>query len=310
MGHFDQYFDLGPTAIPVFPRPIESELNGRGPVELLRTNPSVSAFWDFIHLPPNKAKRLVTELGLGRNSSLTVDRPEDFLYVQPYGGGTASHSLLARVSINDSTRRWIEARQRKLPDTYAALHIRSTDWMNVHVPAEMQDSAYTAFIRDTEKMLTEDIVYVASDNPKIVEIVDEELVSKTIIHEPADFQLEPGKARHRPRHHDSWRSKRSATLLSLFDLFALSNSQEYFFPSYLRTESPKEKARSSGFSLLASFLFENPEIFESLFRIKRSAMVKSLRPISHVVPLRNVEWYRSIKARELSQHQETEPDSS
>lgn len=305
MGHFDQYFDLGPTAIPVFPRPIESELNGRGPVELLRTNPSVSAFWDFIHLPPNKAKRLATELGLGLNSSLTVDRPEDFLYVQPYGGGTASHSLLARVRINDSTRRWIEARQRKLPDTYAAFHIRSTDWMKVHVPAEMQDSAYTAFIRETEKMLTEGIVYVASDNPEIVEIVDKELVGRTIIHEPADFELEPGKARHRPRHHDSWRSQRSATLLSLFDLFALSNAQEYFFASYHRAEEPAERLQSSGFSLLASFLFDNPEVFESFFRMNRSAMVKSPNPISHAVPLRNIEWYRSLKARELSEPEGT-----
>ena len=187
-------------------------------------------------------------------------------------------------------RDWIEERKKMLPSSFVSVHLRSTDWMRAHVPTDEHSLAYGHTLELVASFARGLPVFIASDNPALLSFAEPILKPSAVISLRPRFALEAGLARHSQSNYVRPSDRREATLLSLFDLYALSGSSQFLFPSYV--EKNGAGSRTSGFSRLAAGLFEDPATFESFFRMSRPGLLQTEDPRARSLLLEKVNWQK------------------
>ena len=202
------------------------------------------------------------------------DHDAEVLLHMQFGEGTQSHDLLRHLVLRDSVRDEIAARLAHLPDSYIALHIRNTDMR----------SDYRAFLRRHAAGFAGQDLLVCSDDANAIAHVQETL-GRTRVFVTRSQASSDGTALHQ-RPWEGAASQDAKVLDALTDLIALGRATRLHAPASvtplgskwqnrpvvrayhrvrLRLGYPSAALRvRSGFSTLAMFLTQNPDVCASL----------------------------------------------
>lgn len=229
--------------------------------DLILDNPFSDAELDsFEVFPPELAGRVSSYAPRWRNDtklhhdtrsgvSLTFDFQKKYsqqvLLHQQAGGGTLAPFALMRLRLHDALNDQLVLRLRSLPASYAALHIRHTDYM----------SHYRSLLSKLRGMRLSD-VFVATDNVDVLGEVREEL-SGTKVHSFSVLPDNGGKPLHvMPDRSTAGSLNRDAIL----DLLTLSLARRLFVAPL----SNNDRKPLSGYSRLAVTLASNRQVLRQI----------------------------------------------
>lgn len=292
MHDFDEFFALKVPGLEVSFVPSEEELRDlkiSAPRESSRTSLSLEK---FLSLNRQEREKYLLKNRVNIKPNLDVDHPDELLYYQSAGGGTHARLMFPFLSIQPWVRSWIEVRRTILPPEFLSVHLRSTDWMRRHVPKAQHMMAYEAFLGNVSNVSMGRPVFLATDNPSLLPLAQAVLNQSKVICLPPSFSLDRDQARHFSNHYKDSSARREATLLSLFDLYALSGSSHFVFPSYVNRATGD--VRASGFSILAEGLFNDSPAFDSFFGLSRPGVLSQQHPNAQTFVLKDVTWKARI----------------
>lgn len=183
-----------------------------------------------------------------RGRPLTFDfarrHAADVLVHEQSGGGPRGHRVLAVLRMRSWLREHVLERLEPLPRTYTALHIRNTDLRG----------DVLAFLRDVASDIQHETVVVATDDPRVVDVVRAELPDRRVVTVARLAGLD-GSPLHRARSL-SWRTVVGETFV---DLIALARARQLIAAPVVAPWGT-----TSGFSMLARKLQDRPHVIEGL----------------------------------------------
>jgi hypothetical protein len=178
------------------------------------------------------------------------------------GGGISSHNILTKLRVNEDIRGQLRDFAETLPPNYIGVHIRNSDYK----------TEYRAFLRSIARRNRADnrFIYVGTDNSAVVEFAARVFPPNRLLRPRSSTAVVPGKPLHDRNSYSHDSQRRKATIDMLVTLFVLAGATSLEFPRVYKTDS-KHQISLSGFSLLARFLHENDDAFESFFGLSRPA---------------------------------------
>jgi hypothetical protein len=263
MGEFDDYltFRQGSSDVRVLTR-IDKEL--LVDLEGLSAYPnflnSTTPLSTFLSLTLEERREVARSHGvLDLRTDLSRDYSQDLVFFEGSGGGSSSFTVLQHLSVSDSVASTIQNFAKGLPSRYLAAHVRATDYR-----ADVED-----FLKRLTRIRRRTPVYLATDNQDVYVRAKGSKLADRLLGAPPELGLEPGQPRHLKGNFESTADVRRATEQVFRDLFALSGASRLYYPFLDPSTTGHDFPKASGFSRLARYLAENPDVHSTFFRCPR-----------------------------------------
>jgi len=173
-------------------------------------------------------------------------RKEELVVLHSSGGGPHGVEVLRLFTLTTDVRRAVRSARTLLGDDYDAIHIRHTDLRTNYKP----------LLRQAATELSGRKVLICSDDPAVVAEARAALSESTVI-SLASPRESAGVGLHKIGAHLSLPQRRMINTAMLVDLMALAGSSRLLV-------APTHDGNTSGFSLLATSLRQNPSLVASL----------------------------------------------
>jgi hypothetical protein len=182
------------------------------------------------------------------------DVTSDLVVHHQRGGGRLSQRLLSRIRLKPDVMSQIREMVSDLPENFAAVHIRATDYTTDHVSVLKR-------VRRAEKSLP---VLVCSDNADVITDAMKILGESRVLFFPSHHDVTPGTPLHEASTYKSASEKRLATISLLRDVYAMSGAKTFY---YAPIDQPGKfgEITFSGLTTLVSFLVATPQVRQSFF---------------------------------------------
>jgi hypothetical protein len=187
-----------------------------------------------------------TQSGAPLTFDFSADHSEAVLVHEQCGGGSRSLDMIGRLTMSSGIREEIGLRLSHLGGDYAAVHVRNTDLT----------SDYRQAFENIEGLVQSQKLLVCSDDARVIEYARSRFKS-TIILQSSQIPDTSGRPLHEYSTFTDPAIRQQSVRDALVDLIALASAQRLVV---VKTN----KNRPSGFSLLASYLFKNPDILHNL----------------------------------------------
>lgn len=182
------------------------------------------------------------------------DVQADLVVHHQRGGGRKSHVVLRHIRLRSDVMTEIRDMVSDLPEHYAAVHIRATDYTTDHV-------AMLGRVKRAEKSLP---VLVCSDNADVLADAITILGESKVLFFPSQQDVPPGTPLHEAGNYQSDSEKRHATLTLLRDVYAMSGAKTFYFGP-IEQRGKFGEITFSGLSTLVRFLVTTPQVRASVF---------------------------------------------
>lgn len=224
---------------------------------------------DYESVETEDKKHLESKSSVPLRFDLAVDYDEDVLLHEQSGGGTKSFNLLSRLRFSDELSRTVTSRTRHLPDEYAAVHVRHTDY----------STDYLWFFEKIKKRVVDMTLLICSDDRQVVE-TGTAFFERSRVVTVSDIPNTAGKPLHLSDSHDNAGSRKDSAINSLVDLVALGMATRFYFTIV-------DGGFPSGFSRLAAHLSDNKDVLEQLLGERSGTLLRSgSRSSRRILPLR------------------------
>ena len=250
---FDDFFEFVDDTIPVtigFPTSEVARWNSMT-VSPASLEGRVSDFFD------TPSPERFTMVGESDSRAVRLPPPNvttDLVVHHQRGGGRLSQRLLRRIRVKPDVMAQIREMVSHLPEHYAAVHIRATDYTTDHV-------AMLGRVKRAEKSLP---VLVCSDNADVVADAIKILGESRVLFFPSQQDVPPGTPLHEADNYQSDSEKRHATLTLLRDVYAMSGAKTFYFAP-IEQRGKFGEITFSGLSTLVRFLVTTPQVRASVF---------------------------------------------
>ena len=225
--------------------------------------------WNQMSVSPKSLEGRVSEffdtpypdrfMMVGQSGSRAVRLPSpdvttDLVIHHQRGGGRLSQRLLARISVKPDVLAQVTAMSSDLPEHYAAVHIRATDYTTDH-------ASLLKRLRRAEKALP---ILVCSDNSEVIADAMRILGESKVLYFPGQKDVPAGAPLHEASNYRSDSEKRQATLNLLRDVYAMSGAKTFY---YAPIDQPGKfgEITFSGLTTLVQFLVTTPQVRQSFF---------------------------------------------
>ena len=259
--------------------------------------------WDQMSVSPASLEGRVSEffdtpyperfemVGARDSRAVRLPPPEvttDLVVHHQRGGGRKSHLLLRRIRVKPDVMTQVVDMASGLPEHYAAVHIRATDYTTDHVSVLNR-------VKRAEKSHP---ILVCSDNANVIEDATRILGESRVLSFASQQDVSPGTPLHEATNYQSDSDKRRATLTLLRDVYGMSGARTFYF-SPIDQPGKFGEVTFSGLTTLVSFLVLSPDVRASFFPGVPSegspSAVRMLAPLSTRIRLA---WERKyLKAK-------------
>lgn len=172
------------------------------------------------------------------------------------GGGRKSRLLLPRIRVTSHVAQTITEMAGTLPNSYAAIHIRATDYTTDY------EDVLRRLVRRERKLP----VVVCSDNPEVLAHARVVLGHDRVISFPDDTGVPPGTPLHKAANYSSAEAKRRSTLALLRDIYVMSGATHFYYAP-VDQRGKFGEIRFSGLSEFVSYLHANQQLRASFFHL-------------------------------------------
>lgn len=186
------------------------------------------------------------QTGLQLTFDFSTDHSEPLILHEQCGGGTQSLELLRFLTLSERLKREANGALSSIPSTYAAIHIRNTDYK----------TDYRPFLTDLRMALSGKNVLVCSDDVHAITFAKTVLADSNVFTVTLTIDL-GGRPLHRRENHQTAAARGVSADNSLIDLIALGRATELHFAKVAT-------GGVSGFSRLANALRDNPKVLQQL----------------------------------------------
>jgi len=185
------------------------------------------------------------------------DVESDIVIHHQRGGGRLSLRLLNRIRLNPDVAHEVQAMVSGLPDRYAAIHIRATDYTTNY-------QSVLQLLAKKERHLP---IVVCSDNPNVLSDAKELLGDARVFHFSTSSEVSAGAPLHDAANYQSSEQKRQATLELLRDVLAMTGATVFYFTP-IEQKGKFGQVTFSGLTMLVRYLQQNPDIRAKFFSTK------------------------------------------
>ena len=242
MGQFSTYFSLNAATIPVFPTVTQELLDH---LNSLTCYPEVLTGrlgkYTCTHIEEFEAR-----VEIPSQTLLTFDLDKTYKHGvvqrETLGGGLASERSVQRITVLPEVREQVVKVLNELPRPYLGIHVRNTDYV----------TEYKSFFDQLLPKVTGRTVLVCSDDAEVIEYARKFFDLAKVISSSTTL-VEKGSCLHEDISYPNAAACKQAAINSLIDVFALAESERLFYTDVTR-------GRTSGFSMLANYLYENKEV--------------------------------------------------